>query len=209
MKSLRWMLSYIFVALVGLWMAFAVSAKLMMSARAQDPAVNAPAPETAPGVVPEESPVAEGVNAEMPNPEIPPPPPAATEEALGANPDNSILQGEGYSYDPTGKRDPFKPVGLKVLGLPKPVTLEPLQRFELDKLQVIGILWDVRSPRAMVRDPEGVMHTVVKNSKIGRSEGFVAAIREGELVVVETLYDEGKAVKQTRVMELKKGTKAL
>jgi type IV pilus assembly protein PilP len=83
-------------------------------------------------------------------------------------------------------------------------SLEPLQRWEIERLQVVGILWDVRKPRAMVRDPDGTVYTVVKNSKIGRSEGFVAAIREGEVVVIETKYEDGNATKEPRVLELKK-----
>ncbi len=219
MRSLRWMISYIFVALVGLWMAFAASAKLMASARAQEVS-EAPVPGSAPAEeVPQAIPPPPASDEELPdstsavgqseNTQLP-----ATEKSIPSSPQDAVagggvLSGQDYFYDPTGKRDPFKPVGLKALGLSKPVILEPLQRFELDKLQVIGILWDVQSPRAMIKDPDGIMHTVVKNTKIGRSEGFVAAIREGELVIVETLYEEGKAVKQTRVMELKKGTKAL
>ncbi len=79
-----------------------------------------------------------------------------------------------------------------------------MQRWELDRLQVVGILWDVRTPRAMIRDPDGGVFTVIKNSKIGRNEGFVAAIREGEIVIVETIYEDGKSNKETRILEFKR-----
>lgn len=108
-------------------------------------------------------------------------------------------------YDPASRRDPFKPFRVARPVDPNlKLTLEPLQRHEIEKLQVIGILWDVRVPRAMIKDPDGAVHTVIKNSKVGRNEGFVAAIREGEVVVVETMYDDGKVTKETRVMELSK-----
>lgn len=108
-------------------------------------------------------------------------------------------------YDPATRRDPFKAFRLARPVDPRTtLQLEPLQKFEVEKLQVIGILWDVRTPRAMIKDPDGAVHTVIKNSKVGRNDGFVAVIREGEVVIVETMYDDGKITKETRVMELTK-----
>lgn len=111
-----------------------------------------------------------------------------------------------YIYDPTGKRDPFKPFRIiRSKQVEKAeIPLEPLQRWEVDRLQIVGILWDVKTPRAMIKDPDGAVYTVTKNSKIGRNEGYVSAIREGELVIVETKYEDGKSTKETRVMEFKK-----
>lgn len=242
MKSVRWMMSYILVASLGLWLAFAVSMKFMAPAHSQEapsngdlppefmkeveatqvpsgkPASNAnpAAPATTPTTAtPKAGPP---VPAAQPSPyvqqQVPPPPMPGEEMPLGdsmtapqASQGTNTMPRDEYIYDPTGKRDPFKP--FKVI---RPVSknektdvpLEPLQRFEVDRLQIVGILWDVKTPRAMVRDPDGAVYTVVKNSKIGRNEGFVAAIREGEVVVVETKYEEGKPVKETRVMEFKK-----
>jgi type IV pilus assembly protein PilP len=56
----------------------------------------------------------------------------------------------------------------------------------------------------MVRDPDGGVYTVLKNSKIGRNEGVVTAIREGEIVVVETFYVDGATQKESKVMEFRK-----
>jgi type IV pilus assembly protein PilP len=123
-------------------------------------------------------------------------------------PVSDIMPKVDYVYDPTGKRDPFKPFRvIRVSSTRKEIPreqLEPLQRWDLDRLQIIGILWDVGVPRAMIRDPDGTVYTIIKNSKIGRNEGYVAAIREGEIVVVETKYDEDRPIKETRVIEFKK-----
>lgn len=205
MKSVRWMVSYILVASLGLWLAFAVSIKFMAPAHSQS------APES--GALPPEF-TKEVEASQVP---VPPPPPEAAIEAeapvsdgataSSPQPSQFILT-DGYVYDPSGKRDPFKPFRTMRPGgadKAKPIeTLEPLQRWELERLQVVGILWDVRKPRAMVRDPDGIVYTVVKDSKIGRSEGFVAAIREGEVVVIETRYEDGNVTKEPRVLELKK-----
>lgn len=224
MKSVRWMLSYILVASLGLWLAFAVSMKLMTPAHSQEAPSSGDLPAEFLKEV-ESTQVPPNGTVPPPPSNIPAPPPidtmpigdgatAPTEPA----PTQELFPGDGYVYDPTGKRDPFKPFKVMHSGTPNKggssivsatdasgiSTLEPLQRWEIERLQVVGILWDVRTPRAMVRDPDGAVFTVVKNSKLGRNEGFVVAIREGEVVVMETRYDEGRPVKEPRVMELKK-----
>ncbi len=116
--------------------------------------------------------------------------------------------GDGYVYDPTGRRDPFKPYRSALSALDKTkrniISTDPLQKWELERLQVIGILWEVRTPRAMVIDPDGVIHTIFKNTKIGRNNGIVAAIREGEVVVIQTIDNEGTITKETKILELGK-----
>lgn len=220
MKSVRWIVSYIIVASLGLWLAFAVSVKFMAPAHSQEapPSGDLPA-DFLKEVESTQVPPAGAKPAATPPAQTPPqqpgvpPPPMEGEMPVGdgataAPPAASILPVDGYRYDPTGKRDPFKVFRTVRPNAPEAAKpneiLEPLQRWEIERLQVVGILWDVRTPRAMIRDPDGAVFTVIKNSKIGRSEGFVAAIREGEVVVVETKYDDGKSVKETRVLELKK-----
>ncbi len=45
---------------------------------------------------------------------------------------------------------------------------------------------------------------MIKGQKIGKNEGFIAEIREGEIVVVE-LYDmNGKVIKESVVVPIKK-----
>ncbi len=77
-----------------------------------------------------------------------------------------------------------------------------LQRFELDQLELVGIIWDVSRPKAMIKDPNGTLHVVEANSKVGRNNGYVAVIREGEIVVVEPIEDEGKTSYTTRVVSI-------
>lgn len=238
MKSVRWMVSYILVASLGLWLAFAVSMKFIGPAQSQEAPSNGDLPpEFMKEVEATQVPAADTKTAPEANPVVPPPPPTSEVPSGAAAPEPSavppsapaaaeatpppvpgssssegsafFLPKDGYTYDPTGKRDPFKVFKiLRSAGGDRinadPESMEPLQRWDLDRLQVVGILWDVRKPRAMVRDPDGVVYTVTKNSKMGRNEGFVAVIREGELVVIETRFEEGNAVKEPRVLELKK-----
>lgn len=249
MKSVRWMVSYILVASLGLWLAFAVSMKFMAVAHSQEAPAQVPAQAQAPASAAPQAPGSGDLPPEfmkeveatqvpaataattptakpdekvkvvtppsaaqtMPQQKLPVPT-GAEEKPLGdavTAPQANVesVQGDDYVYDPTGKRDPFKPfheMRTPVKTEKSEVPLEPLQRWEVERLQIVGILWDVKTPRAMVKDPDGGVYTVTKNSRVGRYEGYVAAIREGEIVVIETKYNDGKASKETRVMEFKK-----
>ena len=231
MKSVRWMVSYILVAVVGLGLAFAVSVRFMAPAHSQGAPANGDLPpefmkevESTQVPPPNQGQVPPPPQGQVPPPpaqqppqgQVPPPPqqqqPQFPQENVGdgataAPVPMQTAHPDDYFYDPTGKRDPFKPFRAAVIpsaGQKQTAALEPLQKYELDRLQIIGILWEVRTPRAMVRDPDGIVHTVVKNTRIGRNEGYVAAIREGEIVVIETRYEDGKPVKEPRVLEFRK-----
>jgi type IV pilus assembly protein PilP len=115
-----------------------------------------------------------------------------------------------YTYDPRGRRDPFLPYksyrpGPSTSSPAKVVdATDPLQRWELDRFAVVAIMWEIRLPKAMVKDPDGKTYMVSKNTKIGRNSGQVVAIREGEVVVVETIDNEGVQTKEVKILELKK-----
>ncbi len=111
-----------------------------------------------------------------------------------------------FDYDPRGRRDPFslpiddKPMAQGQLHLP----LLPLQRYELNQFRLMGIMWDVRSPKAMLKDPSGQIHIIGPNAKIGPRNGYVAVIREGEIVVVETMEQEGRLISTAQVVKIAK-----
>lgn len=109
--------------------------------------------------------------------------PSVDENALPEEFAPSAASAEGYIYDPSGRRDPFKPfipeVTEKPPGESVVVSSDPLQTFDLSQYKLIGIVWDVKTPRAMVRDPQGKLFTLKKDVKIGRNNGFVSSIREG------------------------------
>jgi type IV pilus assembly protein PilP len=178
----------------------------------------APTAASSPADVPPQT-AAPSVNPPATNPQ---PPAPAQPAATNAPPANAVGDGataaspksssnDDYVYDPTGRRDPFKPYRVLIPSLEKgnkPTTdldsLEPLQRWDVDRLQVVGILWDVNKPRAMLKDPDGFVYTVFKNTKVGRNNGYVASIREGEVIVIQTVEDEGTSSKETKVLQLGK-----
>lgn len=113
---------------------------------------------------------------------------------------------EPYNYEPRGRRDPFmqpiedKPVEQGSSHGP----LLPLQKYELRQLRLIGIIWDVRKPKAMIQDPGGQTHIVGPNAKLGPRNGYIASIREGEIVVVETIEEDGRLNSTAQVVKIAK-----
>ena len=138
---------------------------------------------------------------------------AQTQAPAPTNPElnDPLLEGffEDLQYSPADKRDPYLPyfVTLKqklAQNIPS-APLEPLQAYALSELKIVGIIWDVGRPKALVLDPSGKSHIVVENTKLGKDYGYVAAIREGEIIVVEPIQDaEGKKGYQTKVLKLSK-----
>jgi type IV pilus assembly protein PilP len=73
----------------------------------------------------------------------------------------------------------------KVLPSSQSRSNDPLVKYELTKYKVVGIMWDVSTPRAVILSPDNKVFTVNKNAKLGNSNGRIAEIKEGEIVVIE------------------------
>ncbi len=113
-----------------------------------------------------------------------------------------------YRYEPVGKRDPFRPYrDSKIgIGLIRATTRpqEPLEKFDIKSLEVVAIVWGNDKPKALIQDPNKQVHSVAKGQRIGKNDGFIAEIREGEIVVVELFDLNGKIVKESVVIPIKK-----
>lgn len=115
---------------------------------------------------------------------------------------------EDYKYDPRGKRDPFQPYEeVRPIEFGEEV-LEPslpLQRFNLDQLSLVGVIWGGKKPLAMLVDDSNKVYYVREQDPIGRNGGMVAKIREGEIVVLEVYIDGvGNKAYRPRVLKLQK-----
>jgi type IV pilus assembly protein PilP len=105
--------------------------------------------------------------------------------ALEAEPEAPAA--DPYYYNPAGKRDPFQTFlssqarAGETLGADAP----PLQRWDVDKFLLRGIIWDTSAPTALLVDPEGVGHVVRVGTYVGRNWGKVSSISADGLVVTE------------------------
>ncbi len=122
---------------------------------------------------------------------------------LGSKPMDSLMDKE-YIYDPTGKRDPFRPFNLKVEKKAE-VPLEeltPLQRYNLSQLKLTAIIYDSEKETgiAMVEAPDKKGYNIIVGSEIGG--GRVVRITETD-VQVEMSYEDFYGNTEKRIETLK------
>ncbi len=138
-------------------------------------------------------------------------PPAADDPAFMESEILSYL--EPYIYDVDGRRDPFQPYQVfknSVIdentgkAIETENTRAPLQRYNLSQLKLKAILWSVKTPRVIIQDPTSRMHTLITNDLIGNNGGYIAKIREGEVVVLEKVNVQGRLVSSTKLLRLKR-----
>lgn len=104
-----------------------------------------------------------------------------------------------YSYNPVGKRDPFRSLSLDQLSLnegkeSEVVCAEPLCQFSLDDLTVVAVVSGDANPLAMLEDKNKVGHVVRRNSKVGRQGGKVTQVLRDCIVVTSFITGpDGKA----------------
>lgn len=179
------LLSYVIASLVSVGLAFIVSLKFMGPTRAQEPPPASAAPATTA-------------------------PPDEPQPLTSAQASSGISELEGFLepfiYDIVNRRDPFQAfaefVPLDDSGPQRP--LSPAQRFDLEQLQLIGIMWDIKEPKAMFVDPDKEVLVLGRDESIGNRNGYIAAIREGEVVVVEAVRKRGDIIYRTRVLRMER-----
>ncbi len=89
-----------------------------------------------------------------------------------------------------GMRDPFRPLTLRTKVNSRPrENLSPLERLDLSQLKLVGIVWDIKEPRAMVEDSAGLGYVVKVGMPIGSNDGRVKAIHRNQIVVEEFADD--------------------
>lgn len=87
-------------------------------------------------------------------------------------------------------RDPFRPMTLRAkVNTRARENLSPLERLDLSQLKVVGIIWDIKEPRAMVEDTAGLGYVVKVGTPIGSNDGTVKAIHRNQIVIVEFADD--------------------
>ena len=122
-------------------------------------------------------------------------------------PENSIVvpsspEGVIYSYNPFGKRDPFRSF-LEEKGLGTDKAGDPLLNFDLTKFNLTAIVWGIPNPRALVVDGDSKGHVISRGTRIGRNHGQVTRILKDQVVIDEEYRDPlGKLMVSEFVMKL-------
>lgn len=89
-----------------------------------------------------------------------------------------------------GKRDPFRPFTLNTRTSNRPRdNLSPLERYDLGQLKLVGVVWHVKEPSAMVEDSAGLGYIVKVGTPMGANDGKVKAIKPNEIIIEETYVD--------------------
>lgn len=99
-----------------------------------------------------------------------------------------------------GKRDPFRPFTLNTRTSSRPrENLSPLERYDLGQLRLVGVVWHVKEPSAMVEDSVGLGYIVKVGTPIGANDGKVRTIKPNEIIIEETYVDLFGAKKKREV----------
>lgn len=116
--------------------------------------------------------------------------PAAPQAGSDLNIPTFSSVGSSYTYDPSGKRDPFRNFMWERPDRLREAELQgPLEQFDLNQLSLVAVVWKTGTARALVQDPAGESYIVGEGSRIGRNEGRVISIDDGVVVVKETYVD--------------------
>ncbi len=63
--------------------------------------------------------------------------------------------------------------------------VEAIRRWPLLSYHLIGIIWDVQNPKVMITDPNGKLHLLKRNYRIGDRGGIITSILEGSMTVIQ------------------------
>lgn len=96
---------------------------------------------------------------------------------------------EGYTYNPRGRRDPFK--SLLIVEREKAArlgeVLPPLQKIDSADFKLTGIIWDQAEYTAMVETPDGKGFVVKEGMIVGLNKGVVKKITPRAVTIEEKI----------------------
>ena len=107
-------------------------------------------------------------------------------------------EGPKYTYDPSGKTDPFKSFIAEQEEMEEKAKRRPktyLETLDLSQLELIAIIVGGKGNYAMVKDSKGTGHVIQKGTSVGTNGGFVERITNKEVIIREEYKDFKGAVK--------------
>lgn len=111
---------------------------------------------------------------------------------------------EPFEYNADDLRDPFESRGEASPLSPGQVygPFLPLQSNLLSDFKLKGLLWKTKIPVAVFQGPDGQEHRLKVKDYIGENFGYIAAIREKEVVIIQTIEEDDKRYSTTKVVFL-------
>ena len=168
------------LVLVGVLAGALVGGSASLAAQAKPATPQAPAP------------------ARQAAPPAPQPKPAPVEAQTPPPPPSALLPTENYTYEPSGRRDPF----LTLLGGGSEPRLtsrrgEGAAGLSVNELSVRGVMQSRGAFIAMVQGPDNKTYMIHQGDKL--ADGVVRAVNAEGLVVVQEVSDPLSVVKQREV----------
>ena len=112
-----------------------------------------------------------------------------------------------YTYNPFGKRDPFKSFLSESRSLGGSSKKSLLSQ-DVSKFTLTGIIWGVSNPKAIVVDGEGGGHIISRGMQIGINNGRATKFLKDEVIIAEEFRDPlGKLMVTERSLKLKTNNK--
>nr|WP_163500979.1 pilus assembly protein PilP [Halomonas socia] len=79
---------------------------------------------------------------------------------------------------------------------------EPLERYDLSELELVGTLTVNARSSALLRSPQGQVHRLRVGNYLGVDDGRIVSITGASIVLVETVRERNAWVERTREMTL-------
>ncbi len=130
---------------------------------------------------------------------------AAVPEESGEEKISEIQQYlQPFQYNREEFRDPFETQGSGSPLKPGQVygPFLPLQTYRLSEFKLKGLMWGIKNPVAIFRAPDGEEYRLGVKDYIGENFGYVATIREKEVVIIQTIEENQKRYSTTKVVFL-------
>lgn len=127
--------------------------------------------------------------------------PAAKDEAVKAVDNNTVNE---YTYDATGKPDPFVPLITELV--PKKETrkketsdgpITPLQKYNIEDLKLVAIVKSGNKLSALFEDMEEFGYIVNENTLIGNNGGIIKKITPDNVIIQEDIYNSSGVVEKS------------
>jgi type IV pilus assembly protein PilP len=108
--------------------------------------------------------------------------------APDAHPGRAPTGDADETYNPIGRRDPFRPPRVNQQTLAGEART-PLQRYDLGQLRLVAVIYNAANPTAVVEDDAGLGYIVRVGTPIGANGGSIKAIEQGKVRVQEESID--------------------